>query len=139
VGEKMKIFKKMLFDGLYNPLYQKLEEFGFRYDLEEFTKTFNGVCGEKKYAFLMYAIAKNETPALHLLICDLLSYTDTFFFDKYTLQKWHLKRALEISPNNVDVLQWVTCTFNGHPDSPFDADELLVYNQLLDAHISKEN
>jgi hypothetical protein len=128
----MKKLKMMLSDGSYNALYQKLEEIHFCYDLEGFAKTFEGVGSEKKYAFLMYAIAKNEKPDLHLLICDLLSYTDTFFFDRYTLQKWHLKRALEISPNNIQALQWIICTFDGHPDSPFSTEELVNYSKKLE-------
>jgi hypothetical protein len=131
VGEKMKKLKNMMLDGLYSTLYEKLEEMNFHYDLEEYTKCFKGINSEKKYAYLTYVMARCETPDLHLLICDFLSFTDTFFFDRYTVQKWHLKRALEISPNNVKVLQWITCTFNDHPDPPFSEEELSEYNNLL--------
>jgi len=129
--KKMKELSNMLSEGSYCALYEKLEDMHFNYDLEEFTKIFKGVSSEKKYAYLTYVMAKSETPYLHLLICDLLSYTDTFFFDRYTVQKWHLKRALEISPNNQAVLQWIVDVFGHHPSSPFDEEELRGYKNLL--------
>lgn len=123
--------EKMMSEGHYSALYEKLEEDKFNYVLEEYSKTFRNVTSEKKYTYLTYAIAKSETPNLHLLICDLLLYTDLFFHDMYTVQKWHLKRALEISPNNKEVLQWIVDIFSNHPDSPFNEDELSYYNKIL--------
>ena len=123
--------EKMMSEGLYRALYEKLEEDKFQYIIEEYSKAFSNVSSEKKYTYLTYAIAKLETPDLHLLICDLLLYTDLFFDDMYTLQKWHLKRALEISPNNKEVLQWIVDIFSNHPDSPFNGDELSYYNKKL--------
>ena len=129
----MNEYENMMSEGYYNALYGKLEDINFQYDLEEFTKIFKRVSSEKKYAYLTYVIAKSETPDLHILICDFLLYTDLFFHDMYTVQKWHLKRALEISPNNKQVLQWITCTFNDNPSSPFSEEELIAYNNLLKA------
>ena len=129
----MNEYENMMSEGYYNALYGKLEDINFQYDLEEFTKIFKRVSSEKKYAYITYVIAKSETPDLHILICDFLLYTDLFFHDMYTVQKWHLKRALEISPNNKQVLQWITCTFNDNPSSPFSEEELIAYNNLLKA------
>lgn len=127
----MNEYEKMMSEGLYSALYRKLKEDKFHYVLEEFSKAFNNVASEKKYAYLMYAIAKCETPDIHLLICDLFLYTDLFFDDMYTVQKWHLKRALEISPNNKEVLQWIVDIFRNHPDSPFSVKELSDYDSTL--------
>ncbi|NLZ46461.1 MAG: hypothetical protein GX896_07185 [Clostridiales bacterium] len=135
----MKKLKKMLSEGAYDSLYMELDENNFFYDIENFTTAFDGVKSEKKYAYLTYAIARNETPNLHLLLCDLIYYTDRFFYDVYTMQKWHLKRALEISPNNIDVLKWITTIFNEHPDSPFSKYELAIYNKQLESIISSED
>jgi len=134
----MNEFRKYIDNGEYQQLYEKLEARHYAYTLENVTRDFKEVSSEKKYTYLMYAIACSETPELHLLICDMLLFTDTFFFDMYTLQKWHLKRALEISPNNVQVLQWITCTFSGHPDSPFSKEELTAYNVLLKSLLSND-
>ena len=133
MGDKMKEFKRLLSEGNYSALYEKLENMHFHYELEGFTKIFKGVSSEKKYAYLTYVIARAETPDLHLLMCDFLSYTDTFFFDMYTVQKWHLERALEISPNNINVLQWIVDIFSNHPDSPFTEKEMYAYKELLDS------
>lgn len=127
----MNEYEKMMSNGLYNALYEKLVEEKFQYFIEEFSEAFKNVASEKKYAYLTYAVAKSETPDLHLLICDLLLYTDLFFYDMYTVQKWHLKRALEISPNNKEVLQWIVDIFSNHPDSPFSLEELSDYNNIL--------
>ncbi len=127
----MKELKNMMLNGLYSVLYEKLANMHFDYNLEAFTEMFNGVCSEKKYAYLIYVMAKSETTDLHLLICDFLSYTDTFFVDRYTVQKWHLKRALEISPNNVKVMSWIIDEFYDHPDSPFKNNEIYQYALLV--------
>lgn len=121
----------MLSDGYYNDVYNYLDTIKFSYSLEDFAKISNGISSEKKYAYLTYAISKKETVERHLLICEFLLFTDTFFYDVYVVLKWHLKRALEISPNNIKVLQWIVSTFNNHPDSPFNKEELLEYNSIL--------
>lgn len=129
----MNELQKHMNNGEYQVLYDKLVASQYCYTLENFTRDFEKISSEKKYAFLMYAIASAETPDLHILICDMLYYTDTFFFDIYTVQKWHLRRALEISPNNKQVLQWIICTFKDHPSSPFSEEELFNYNNLLNS------
>lgn len=128
----MNELNKLLSEGLYNQLYEKLNSLNFQYNIEEFTRTFNKVSSEKKYAYLMYVIARAETPELHILMCNFLLFTDTFFFDMYPVQRWHLKRALEISPNNKSVLGWIIDIFNLHPDCPFTKEEMKQYRPALD-------
>lgn len=124
------LIKKMK-KGFFQSVYEELKSAGYEYTLDAFTRDFKNVSSEMKFAYLQYLIAKEETADIHLLLCDFLMWTDTFFFDYYPVLNWHLKRALEISPNNIKVLQWITCIFNGHPDSPFSEEELAAYNEKL--------
>lgn len=123
------LIKKMK-EGCFQNVYKELDSANYEYTIDAFTRDFKNVSSEMKFAYLQYLIAKEETPDIHLLLCDFLMWTDTFFFDIYPVLKWHLNRALEISPPNIKVLQWITCTFNGHPDSPFSDEELSAYNKL---------
>lgn len=127
----MKNIAKKMKKGCFQSVYEELKSANYEYTIEAFTRDFKNVGSEMKFAYLQYLIAKKETPDIHILICDFLQFTDTFFFDIYPVLNWHLRRALEISPNNIKVLQWITCTFNGHPDSPFSDEELNAYNELL--------
>lgn len=127
----MNKFAKMLSKGEYNQLYEVLESIHFQYDLVGFACLFKKVSSEKKYAYLTYAISRAETPELHLLVCDFVLFTDTFFYDMYPVQKWHLKRALEIAPNNIKVLQWIISIFDSHPDCPFSEEEMAQYREGL--------
>lgn len=124
------LIKKMK-KGCFQSVYEELDSAHYAYTLEAFTRDFESVGSEMKFAYLQYLIAKEETPDIHLLLCDFLMWTDTFFFDMYPVLNWHLRRALEISPNNVKVLQWITCNFSGHPDSPFSEDEMAEYSEVL--------
>ena len=132
MGETMNKFRKYTNKCDFDGLYRELAAEHYDYTLENFTRDFNKISSEKKFAYLHYLIANEETPELHLLVCDFLLYTDTFFFDIYPVVKWHLKRALEISPNSVEVLGWIIGIFaNGNPDSPFSGEELRAYNERL--------
>lgn len=126
-----KYLVKRMKKGCFKNVYEELNSAHYEYTIDAFTRDFKNVSSEMKFAYLQYLIAKEETSDIHLLLCDFLMWTDTFFFDYYPVLNWHLKRALEISPNNIKVLQWITCIFNGHPDSPFSEEELAAYNELL--------
>jgi|GEM_PF-6309618 len=49
------------------------------YTLERFTHDFSKVNSMKKYCYLLYVMSRNETPDIHILICDTLMFIDTFF------------------------------------------------------------
>lgn len=127
----MNEIQKNLNKGNYQEVYQELKSRKYCYSIDNFTRDFKKISSEKKFSFLHYVIANEESPALHILICEFLMYTDTFFYDIYSVIKWHLKRALEISPGNTSVLQWIICTFSDFSGSPFSEDELSDYKKIL--------
>lgn len=130
LNKKKNEFEELMNQGYFQELFNKLEELNFSYYLDEFDALFQKGKAEYKYAYLTYLIARSEKPEYHILLCDMLLYTDMLFFhDRYTVQKWHLLRALEISPNNLDVLDWIIGVFNNSPDSPFTDDEMLRFEK----------
>lgn len=140
INKKENEFEELMNQGSFQELYSKLEKLDFSYSLEDFVTLFRKGKAEYKYAYLTYLIAKNEKPEWHILLCDMLLYTDMLFFhDMYTVQKWHVLRALEISPSNFSVLDWVIGVFNDSPDSPFTDNEMrafvkqrdMIKNQIL--------
>jgi hypothetical protein len=83
--KKMNLLAKGMSQGEFQSVYEKLDSLNYSYSLDDFTRDFGEVRREIKFAYLHYAIAKNEIPLFHILICDMLEYTDTFFFDIYTV------------------------------------------------------
>lgn len=84
------------------------------------------------YNFLMYCIARTEKAQLHFYIFQLLIYIRPFFDDPYILAYWHLKRALDIEPQNIDYMRWFIKAFAYYPEKITSNEELLfVANQLL--------
>lgn len=129
----MKILEQKMQKGMYKEIYDELESIYFHFTINNIASLFPKMDSYDIYVFTMYAISRKETADKHIVICDALMFLDPCFSDSYNLIAWHLRRALEVFPNNNNVLQWITCTFNGHPDSPFSEEELFEYNNLLNS------
>jgi len=128
---KMKKLKKNMQKGMFKEVHDELINSGFNFILNDIVSLFPFMNSYEIYLFMMYSISVNETPEKHILICEDLMFMDPCISDSHTLIAWHLRRALEISPNDLSVLQWITCTYNSHPDSPFSEEELKEYNCRL--------
>ena len=133
----MNKWEKWLTNGEFQKLFDELMEKQYCYTIDKFSKDFSRAGSAMKFAYLQYVISRDEKIELHILVCEFLMFTDTFFFDIYPVIGWHLKRALEISPDNINVLQWITCTFNGHPDSPFSEYDLKEFSNRLEQLTSR--
>ena len=120
-------------NGDFKNLYEELNQVGFVFSVENMEKHFKKAIPSMKFAFLQYVLARNETVNIHILICEMIMFTDVFFCDWYSVVWWHLKRALEISPQNAEVLKWIISTFDNHPDSPISEHEMTHYKNALNS------
>lgn len=128
-----KNINKNMSDGNYKVVYDTLKANGYVYTLEEFSHDFSKVDSIKKYCYLLYVMSVEETPEIHLLICDLLMFTDTCFFDIYPVIRWHIVQALKINSQFKNALSWAINIFYHHPDSPFSCEELYHYALLVNS------
>lgn len=131
----MNIIVKNMKDGNYNLVFDQLQQVNYDYSLEHFTHDFAHVDSIKKYCYLIYVMAKMDIPKIHMLICDILMFTDTFFNDVYTVIHWNIDQALRIDPYNIEAMSWAINVFYNHPDSPFSKKELYDFASFI---ISKD-
>lgn len=126
----MKNIQKMIKCMNFTCAYQKLDELDYSFNFKNLTRDFPKINSLNMYMFLMYAISQSENVEKHLSICCYLYFMDPYINGADTLIKWHILRALEISPNNQSVFKdWVFGIYNGNPDCPFDEKELAIYRQ----------
>lgn len=77
------------------------------------------------YLFMMYAISQKEDAEKHVIICYVLFFGKPYIAGDDSLIYWHLKRALEISPYDPNILgNWVFGVYGANPDCPFNEEEL---------------
>lgn len=79
----------------------------------------------KMYSFLMYCISREEKAAYHFYIFQLLIFIKPFFDDPYVLAYWHIKQALKLEPENVDIMRWILLVFEPYPERLITGVELL--------------
>lgn len=123
--------RKRIRASAFEEVYITLAQKGCDFTLNELAKIFPKSDSIRMYTFLMYAISQNEDIQKHLTICDYLCFMDPYVSGADALIRWHLIRALEISPENIAVLKWITSIYCGNPDSPFSEEELDRYHQHL--------
>lgn len=111
----------------FNYVYTALNKKKYNYTLENLTKDFSSVSSSSKYCYLIYLLAKEYTPQNIILICDFLTFTDTFFFDIHPVIYMFIKQALQVFPANKYITDWVILNYENHPDSPFSTDEINEY------------
>jgi len=120
----MKDIIKNMKEKCYCVVYEELKKMNYDYTLQNFAHDFKKVDSATKYCYLLYMIARQDSPKLRILICDALMFTDTFFDDTWTVIHWHLKQALNMEPDNIDILLWIIEILYGSPDSLFSEQEM---------------
>jgi len=63
----------------YNSIYDVLSEKNYNYTLENIERDFNKIDSSNKFCYLIYLLSRDYSVKNVLLICDFLTYTDTFF------------------------------------------------------------
>ena len=112
--------------------YRQLYESNYSFNFDDLSRDFPKVNSLKMYLFLMYTITQDEDVKKHLAICYYLYFINPYILGAEELIKWHLKKALEISPYNEDVLKnWIFGVYNGNPDNPFTDEEMSEYSCRL--------
>lgn len=124
------MLQKYMREGMYKEIYDELDA-NMKFTLNDLMSLFPGTQSHEVYLFMMYAISKEETPERHLAICDNLMFMDPYISGSYSLIRWHLERALEVCPGNIETIQWIVDSFSNNPDSPFGEEELLRFQSLL--------
>lgn len=112
-------------------VYCRLKKMSYDYTLGNLDKDFKKILDIDKYCYLVYLISREFTVKNVLLLCDFLMYDDVCFFDAYPVVKWYLMQALNTYPMDKDLLEWIMCTFEGHPSSPFSEEELSVLREHM--------
>lgn len=126
----MKYIEKEIKQGDYYSAYNNLSKIGYEYSIENLMHDLPHINSMEKYCFLMYAISRDETSKLHILICELLMF-DPFFHYVYPSVYWHVQKAIILSPSDDTIKEWVLDTFSSSPDSPFTDEELYHYAQSI--------
>lgn len=112
--------------------YHALREEKYSFEFQNLAKDFPKVNSSVMYLFLMYAISRDESTEKHIAICNYLYFMDPYIRGADSMIRWHLLRALEISPNNQTVLRdWIFGVYDGNPDCPFTQEELAEFRKKL--------
>ena len=102
----------------------------YEFSFDHLSHDFPKVNSLTMYAFLMYVISQEESPDKHLAICNYLTFMDPYILGADALIRWHLIRALELDPENQEVLRWILF-YDGNPDCPFSQAQLEEYRRTL--------
>ncbi|MCQ2404753.1 MAG: hypothetical protein MJ083_02020 [Clostridia bacterium] len=124
-------FKSLWKNRNYNAIYQELKKSNYEYTLDNFDKDFSKIDSSNKFCFLIYLLSNDFCVNNVLLLLDFLTYTDTFFYDIHPVIRMISDLALSKFPSEARILNWIICTYEGHPDSPFTEQEICLYKSLL--------
>lgn len=127
----MNSLKKLLKKKQYCDVYENLKVQNYSYSLDSIERDFSDIDDMNMYCYLLYVLSKENTCEKHILICDYLLFSGTFFYDVYSVIYWHLKLALNLDAYNYDVLNWIIDIFYKHPDSPFAEHELVKFAESI--------
>ncbi len=115
----------------YKTLYAILSKKEYDYTIDNIEKDFGMVSSMDKFCYLVYLLSNEYSVKNTLLICDFLTYTDTFFHDIHPVIRMLIQRALESFPTDKTLLEWVVSAYENHPDTPFSETELRNFKELL--------
>lgn len=115
----------------YHSIYIILKEKGYDYTIDNLEKDFGNVSSMNKFCYLVYLLSNDYSVENTLLMCDFLTYTDTFFYDIHSVIRMFTQRALELFPENPTLLKWIISTYENHPDSPYEKKELSHFKEQL--------
>lgn len=111
----------------FKEAYKLLEEIQYVYNIQNIGEDFPDLTSMQIYGFLMFSISKHETVEKHLAICDNLIYTEPYIVGQDSLILWHLRRALSLNENLIQIKSWILDTYAFSPDSLFSEDEMYIF------------
>jgi hypothetical protein len=82
------------------------------------------------YKFVCYLIAQKESAALHTIASLIMSNPLCFLPDGYARGLYHAKRAMELDPANVSLME-LMLFYNTIPDKLVTKDEALEYAKQI--------
>jgi len=122
---KMKNIQNQIAQLDFSNAYETLKSLDYDYGFRNVSRDFKKIDSIKMYAFMMFAVAKDEDIVKHLTICNYLFFINPYINGADEIIRWHILRSLEISPESVDVIRnWVMSVYSGNPDCPFTENEL---------------
>ena len=127
----MKEIKNAIKSGNYLLAYTILYNLGYEYSIESIKRDFHDVDSINIFCFLIYLLSKENSINHVLLVCDFLTFSDTFFYDVYPVIHMILSQALTAYDYNKELLEWIVCSYDGHPESPFSQEEISAYKGML--------
>ena len=123
----IRLWKKREFHSVYTILKTK----EYDYTIDNFEKDFNKVSSIDKFCYLIYLLSNDYSVKNILLLCDFLMYTDTFFYDIHPVIQMFIRQALEVFPKEPTLLEWIVSTYEKHPDSPFEENEMITFKEQI--------
>ena len=123
----IRLWKKREFHSVYTILKTK----EYDYTIDNFEKDFNKVSSIDKFCYLIYLLSNDYSVKNILLLCDFLMYTDTFFYDIHPVIQMFIRQALELFPKEPTLIEWIVSTYEKHPDSPFEENDIINFKEQL--------
>lgn len=114
----------------YHSVYVFLKEKNYNYTIDNLEKDFNKVSSIDKFCYLIYLLSNEYSVKNTLLVCDFLIYTDTFFYDVHPVIRMIIQHAIILFPTDQRLVEWIISTYENHPDSPFDASEIVAFKKI---------
>lgn len=115
----------------FDAVYTSLKEMQYEYSLKKFLYDFKKISSIDKYCYLIYLLSQEYTVKNVLLICDFLTYEDPFFTYIHPVIHMFLRQAVCTFPDSIELLRWIICTYENHPDSLFSKGEMELYKETL--------
>lgn len=119
--------KKKDFETAYN----MLDKQGFVYSISNVVKMFPRCDSLLLYAFLMYAVSKEDTVEKHITICECLIYINPYIYEANSLVYWHIMHALSLGEKRIKAMSWAIEVFGSDPSSPFSNTELETFAKCV--------
>ena len=111
----------------YKYVYEYLAMNKYEYTIDNFEKDFAMISSLNKFIYLIYLISNENTFRNVILICDFLEYTDTFFFDIYSVIGFFIRQYLNSNPKDLKMKEWVISRYSENHYSPFTQDEIMSW------------
>ena len=121
----MKMIIKQFKQKNYKCVYEQLAQKKYEYIIDNFEKDFSMISSENKFAYLIYLLSNEYTSQNVILLCDFLEYTDTFFFDIYSVIGFFIRQYLNSNLKDSAMKEWVVSRYDENPDSPFMQEEIV--------------
>lgn len=123
---KNKIYKKLLKQGKYKELSEKLADEKFDFSLDSLQEKFNGISIIYIYSFLNFWAVYRPSIDIYFLICEFLMFFPPFTEDYCILVGFYLRLIFSKYSKEecYDIKKWAVTLFGDSPDSPFSCEEM---------------